>query len=132
MPRPNHRAILRAAHERLKATGAVAAALAAAPIPLIAEPSYPQLDARVVAISGCKDAQTSADTSENGQACGAMTWSFLTALQAMPRTAPLTAVLTYMRALLRGGGYSQQPQVSLSNSGVTMSVPLVELIMGTA
>ena len=129
--RPNHRDIMRATHERLKATDAVGAALAAAPIPLIEEPKYAELPARAVFFGGCQDAATSADAFVDGQGQGAFTWSFLTAVQAMPRSAPLTAILTYMRVLLRSSGYTQIPQVSLSNSGVTMSVPLEELINGS-
>lgn len=35
-------------------------------------------DADVISWSGCKDSQTSADTSMQGQATGAMSWAFIT------------------------------------------------------
>lgn len=41
--------------------------------------------ADVLMFSGCKDDQTSADASEAGQATGAMSWAFLTALTKYPQ-----------------------------------------------
>lgn len=36
--------------------------------------------AEVIAWSGCKDNQTSADATEGGRATGAMSWAFITAV----------------------------------------------------
>lgn len=69
--------------------------------------------ADVISISGCKDDQTSADSSFNGVATGAMSWSFITTLQQQPQQSYLM-LLNNMRNLLMGK-YSQKPQLSSSH-----------------
>ncbi|CAK7231495.1 hypothetical protein SEUCBS140593_007942 [Sporothrix eucalyptigena] len=64
--------------------------------------------------SGCSDDQTSADTSINGVATGAMSWAFITAMrESDAASAPLSyiALLTSTRQLLKDN-YSQIPQLS--------------------
>lgn len=69
--------------------------------------------ADVISISGCKDDQTSADSSVNGMATGAMSWSFITTLSQQPEQSYLT-LLNNMRNLL-SLKYSQKPQLSSSH-----------------
>ncbi|KAK6465838.1 caspase domain-containing protein [Scheffersomyces coipomensis] len=66
-----------------------------------------------ISISGCKDDQTSADASENGQATGAMSWSFIKVLTESPNQSYLS-LLNNMRSLL-SQKYSQKPQLSCSH-----------------
>merc|ERR1712000_522546 len=68
--------------------------------------------ADVMLYSGCRDDQTSADTSIQGEATGAMTWAFTSALE---KNNNLTywQVLEKMRDVLNGSGrYTQVPQLS--------------------
>lgn len=62
-------------------------------------------------VSGCRSDQTSADTEVNGQACGAFTWYFVQALNALPTNASLAEVVSKTRTLLAQEGYNQVPQV---------------------
>jgi metacaspase-1 len=64
-------------------------------------------------LSGCKDAQTSADAMEAGKATGAMSWAFITVLTQYPQ-------LTYNQLLnatrdALAAKYSQKPQMSSSH-----------------
>lgn len=96
-------------------------------------------EAEVTVWSGCKDDQTvrragrrqaalptspvhmvsspggltpqSADTTEEGQATGAMSYGFLRSLEHYPRTS-LIALLNNIRDEMHRGGYSQKPQFS--------------------
>lgn len=80
--------------------------------------------ATVVCISGCEDAQTSADTYLNSQACGAMTAAFLDAWKhtqhhtagSVTRAANLQDLYFHMAGFLRCLRYAQRPQLSLSNA----------------
>lgn len=69
--------------------------------------------ADVISISGCKDDQTSADATENGQNTGAMSWSFIKTITEYPNQSYLS-LLNNMRTLL-SGKYSQKPQLSSSH-----------------
>ncbi len=60
-------------------------------------------------ISGCRYDQTSADTNEGGQPCGAMTYFYLKVLKEK-KGAPLTEIAKQMNAELATSGYDQQPQ----------------------
>jgi hypothetical protein len=60
-------------------------------------------------ISGCRYDQTSADTVEDGQPCGAMSFWCLRALEATGN-APLKDVVDLLNELLRANGYDQSPQ----------------------
>ncbi|PWZ03416.1 Metacaspase-1 [Testicularia cyperi] len=69
--------------------------------------------ADVVMISGCKDAQTSADAVEAGKATGACSFAFLTVMNQYPQ-------LTYKQLLnavrdVLASKYSQKPQLSSSH-----------------
>ncbi|KAG5643021.1 Ca(2+)-dependent cysteine protease [Asterophora parasitica] len=63
--------------------------------------------------AGCKDSQTSADTQENGQATGAMSYAFITALTEN-KNQSYQQLLVSIRAILRDK-YSQKPQLSSSH-----------------
>merc|ERR1712137_137381 len=68
--------------------------------------------ADVMLYSGCRDDQTSADTSVGGEATGAMTWAFTSAFKKNPNLTYF-GVLEAMRDVLNGSGrYTQVPQLS--------------------
>lgn len=70
-------------------------------------------DADVISWSGCKDSQTSADTSMQGQATGAMSWAFITSLTKFPQQTYLQ-LLNTIRDELRGK-FGQKPQLACSH-----------------
>ncbi|KAJ5116146.1 hypothetical protein N7456_000494 [Penicillium angulare] len=69
--------------------------------------------ADVVMFSGSKDTQTSADTFQDGQARGALSWAFIKSLKQWPQQSYLQ-LLNTIRAEL-DGKYSQKPQLSSSH-----------------
>jgi len=69
--------------------------------------------ADVISWSGCKDNQTSADTTEAGQSTGAMSFAFMSALSANPNQT-YQQLLNSVRDILRKK-YSQKPQLSSSH-----------------
>ncbi len=69
--------------------------------------------ADVIMISGSKDEQTSADSTEFGVATGAMSYSFINVMAAQPVQSYIS-LLNNMRAAL-AGKYSQKPQLSSSH-----------------
>ncbi|KAJ5111570.1 hypothetical protein N7532_002105 [Penicillium argentinense] len=69
--------------------------------------------ADVVMFSGSKDTQTSADTFQDGQARGALSWAFIKSLQQWPHQSYLQ-LLNTIRAEL-DGKYTQKPQLSCSH-----------------
>jgi hypothetical protein len=69
--------------------------------------------ADVISWSGCKDSQTSADTQEAGNATGAMSFAFISALEANPQQS-YQELLNNIREILRAK-YSQKPQLSSSH-----------------
>lgn len=69
--------------------------------------------ADVITLSGCKDDQTSADAKENGQATGAMSYSFLKVMRENPKQSYLS-LLNGTRDIL-ALKYSQKPQLSSSH-----------------
>ncbi|KAM3421882.1 Metacaspase-1A [Cercospora zeina] len=69
--------------------------------------------ADVVMWSGSKDSQTSSDASIGGQATGAMSWAFVTALKKNPQQS-YVQLLNSIRDELEGK-YSQKPQLSCSH-----------------
>lgn len=69
--------------------------------------------ADVISFSGCKDSQTSADATENGQATGAMSYAFIAALSANQNQS-FQQLLLSIREILRAK-YSQKPQLSSSH-----------------
>jgi hypothetical protein len=69
--------------------------------------------ADVISWSGCKDSQTSADTTEAGQATGAMSFAFRQSLSANPQQT-YQQLLNSMREILKAK-YSQKPQLSSSH-----------------
>lgn len=69
--------------------------------------------ADVISWSGCKDSQTSADTQEGGNATGAMSYAFMTALGQNSQQS-YQQLLNSLREILRSK-YSQKPQLSSSH-----------------
>lgn len=65
-----------------------------------------------ILLSGCRDDQTSADATIEGQACGAMTWAFLEAESQVDRKATWLDIHARMLELLKSGGYTQVPQLT--------------------
>ena len=65
----------------------------------------------VIMISGCMDAQTSAEAIIDNQAQGALTWSFLESLKLLPK-ASWRECIKRMRVLLKEAGHIQIPQLS--------------------
>ncbi|KAF9534117.1 caspase domain-containing protein [Crepidotus variabilis] len=69
--------------------------------------------ADVISFSGCKDTQTSADTSEAGKATGAMSFAFIQAL-GLNTQQSYQELLVGIRTILKSK-YSQKPQLSSSH-----------------
>ncbi|KAJ9491959.1 Metacaspase-1B [Penicillium thymicola] len=69
--------------------------------------------ADVVMFSGSKDTQTSADTFQDGQARGALSWAFIKSQQQWPQQSYLQLLNTIRNEL--EGKYSQKPQLSCSH-----------------
>ncbi|KAI1913876.1 Ca(2+)-dependent cysteine protease [Ophidiomyces ophidiicola] len=69
--------------------------------------------ADVIMWSGSKDVQTSADATINGQATGALSWAFITALKKNPQQS-YVQLLNSIRDEL-SAKYSQKPQLSCSH-----------------
>ncbi|KAJ6494860.1 caspase domain-containing protein [Mycena vitilis] len=69
--------------------------------------------ADVISWSGCKDSQTSADATEAGQATGAMSFAFISALSQNSQQS-YQQLLNSLRDILRSK-YSQKPQLSSSH-----------------
>ncbi|KAL4809928.1 caspase domain-containing protein [Aspergillus unguis] len=69
--------------------------------------------ADVVMFSGSKDDQTSADTFQDGEARGALSWAFIRVLQRHPQLS-YVQLLNLIRAELEGK-YTQKPQLSCSH-----------------
>ncbi|KZP16354.1 hypothetical protein FIBSPDRAFT_958077 [Athelia psychrophila] len=72
--------------------------------------------------SGCKDDQTSADATEDGQHVGAMSWAFLKTMEENPDQTYLE-VLQSTRLILADSDYTQIPQLSVG-SKIDLDVPL--------
>ena len=80
----------------------------------------------VLAISGCRDNQTSADAYINKQYSGALTWALLKVLKNIKKV-PTTwfSLLTVVQHYLVNGGYSQVPVLSVGDEVVAkMNVDL--------
>lgn len=69
--------------------------------------------ADVIMLSGSKDTQTSADTTEFGMATGAMSYAFMSVMGSNKNQSYIS-LLNNMRSALRGK-YSQKPQLSSSH-----------------
>lgn len=69
--------------------------------------------ADVISWSGCKDVQTSADTTENGEATGAMSHAFVSSWEQQPGQT-YQQLLNSVRTILKNN-YSQKPQLSSSH-----------------
>lgn len=79
----------------------------------------------VVAISGCRDDQTSADTVFDNRASGAMTFAFLQAhryVAALGKTLDVVRLVKHMRAFLVSNNYDQVPQLTTSSGTVDVMI----------
>ncbi|KAI8613708.1 caspase domain-containing protein [Chytriomyces sp. MP71] len=65
---------------------------------------------QIICVSGCKDEQTSADTSFDGRASGALTYALLTTLRQTPQLS-MEQLLVSLRGFMQGK-FSQVPQLS--------------------
>lgn len=72
--------------------------------------------ADIVFVSGSRDNQVAYDAFINGTTQGAMTWSFLSALQTPVPNLSFGLLQDLMRAALKARGYPQVPQVSFGNA----------------
>lgn len=72
-------------------------------------------------ISGCRYDQTSADTNEGGQPCGAMTYFYLKVLKDK-NAASIKDIVKEMNVELEASGYDQQPQAE----GARVDKPLLK------
>lgn len=82
---------------------------------------YSKTAANVVMLSGCRDPQTSADTYENGEYCGALTWAFIETLS-NNLTPKMKYLLKDVRGILFLNGYDQTPQLSCGNAWNSESI----------
>ncbi|TNY19229.1 metacaspase-1 [Rhodotorula diobovata] len=69
-------------------------------------------NADVISLSGCKDTQTSADTSMAGKATGAMSWALIASLTKYPQQTWLQLLNTIRDEIKT---YSQKPQLACSH-----------------
>ena len=83
--------------------------------------TYEASKGQVYLLSGCTDTQQSADAWENRQACGALTWAFLSTIK-QNKSTPLKYMMKDVRGLLGLHGYPQTPQLSTGQS-VNLSMP---------
>ncbi|KAI8609075.1 peptidase C14, caspase domain-containing protein [Chytriomyces sp. MP71] len=63
-------------------------------------------------ISGCQDEQTSADSSFNGRAAGALTHALLTTMRQYPQGLSFETLLASLRGFMMNEQYTQIPQLS--------------------
>lgn len=68
----------------------------------------------ILVLSGCADDSYSNDSCIAGQACGAMTWSFLDTMKEGLDSITWRELCTIMRLKLKQGGYDQTPQLSFA------------------
>lgn len=68
-------------------------------------------------LSGCNDHQTSADTYEHGENCGAMTWATLSCLQHHPNIT-WRELISVIRYKLVKHKYQQIPQLNIGRTGL--------------
>ena len=80
------------------------------------------ISSNIKLLSGCTDAQTSADAEINGHWCGAMTRSFLYAMDVYKDNPTAQQLISCINAYLDNGGYEQRPQLSCSEM-LTDSTP---------
>jgi len=80
---------------------------------------YPSSKCSVVTISGCKDSQSSADTREEGQYQGALTYMFLKLMKKNNNNISYCKLIRQLNSKLHAGGYTQNPRLC---SGSSMSL----------
>lgn len=87
---------------------------ASSPLLIIEDSAFSNTKGWIVALSGCADPQTSADTVEDGIPQGAMTWAFVATIKRVLGTGGTFAdLLRGMRELLSANSYTQIPQIQL-------------------
>lgn len=95
---------------------------------MVEEKRYPQTQADVILLSGCRDDQTSADSFEEGSSQGAMTYGFRKAMQSLSRSN--FTYWTFMKklcTLLKKKGYTQTPQIT-SGRRIDISNALFQIV----
>ncbi len=83
---------------------------------LVEQQRYAPTLGRVAFLSGCSDAQTSADAAFDGRAQGALTHALLQVLGAHQNRPVYAALVDEVRAALRAGGFAQTPCLSLGRA----------------
>ena len=84
------------------------------PLLIVEDSAFSYTRGWIVALSGCADPQTSADTVEDGIPQGAMTWAFVATIKRVLGTGGTFAdLLRGMRELLSVNSYTQVPQIQL-------------------
>ena len=95
---------------------------------LVSDANFTATVADIVCLSGSRDDQTSSDAYKDNEFQGAMTWSFLTTLAALGKTAALSTVLASVRLLLATNMFSQVPQLSFGRAQDPTLVTLERLL----
>jgi len=86
-------------------------------ISIVLDDNYKPSSGKVILLSGCRDDQTSADSYEEGQSQGAVTYSFLKSvakLKSAKLPVTLRALYSSMDAILTEKNYEQKTQLSAS------------------
>lgn len=91
---------------------------------LTRDPKLRETRGQVISLSGCRDSQTSADTREEDQAQGALTFAFL---KCLPTSATISELLSAVQKLLKQRGYSQVP-VLTSGRKISLDLPIKNII----
>lgn len=86
-------------------------------------PHLEPTEAEICFISGCYDVQTSADTVEDGEAQGALNWSFLKSMSTLPKTASKRELIVDIITRLADKKYTQRPQISFGKN-ISIDDPL--------
>lgn len=79
------------------------------------DPKYPDTKGHIICLTGCQDNQTSADSFEDGQAVGALTWGFLKVLSDNKFKISWGPLVYELRKLLKKKGYDQIPQLGFGD-----------------
>jgi hypothetical protein len=78
----------------------------------VINPNYLQTDAQIVSLSGCKDDQYSYEmVSDNGNSCGALTYSFVSCIKSMTPDIPFSVMLSRIKSTLVSLRMSQNPSL---------------------
>lgn len=79
---------------------------------ILSDKKYKSTEGTVFLFSGCKDSQTSADSYEEGESQGAMTYVLLNSLKGLSEAVTLKKLFKGVLNLMKKKGYTQIPQLS--------------------